>query len=205
MRKPVIISIVGVAAIAVAATAFALTNASTPAGEPKPAPTTTVTDVTAEKEPVAIVVAPGGEVPMLNGDNLPEAHETLTTLEHDETDAAHNPENKPVTAAGTRPEGVQFPTTGKFMDGATKFDADNSHVAILFSADWKSVVTDVKETMEASGFTCRTCIPFVPGPEDKKLLAPVKYILQMSDKTREVSILVSEQPGGTLASYTFQG
>ena len=204
MRKRIGI-LAGVAAITIGTGIFALMSQSSTPELDKTPQSEQIAEVPVSKKPISIVVEPGGEIPMFNGENLPEVRTPSATLSSDENDADHHPEDQPVEAPGVRPEGVEFPADGKFMDGATKFDANDSHVALMFKTDWMTVVKDVRTSMEASGFTCSICIPLVASPEDKKQFANAEYILEMSDGTREVIILVSVQPGGTLASYTFQG
>lgn len=195
------------ALVAAGGVGFALLGSNGgPEAPTKPAPVVAEPKETSPEEFV-IDVAPGESIESLNGGpELPETSPDLGSLSEDESDLLLDPEKKPASNPGVKPEGFTVPKGGELKSDASKFDGYYSHVVVLFAGDWESTVGLVRSSLESSGWTCKICMPFKAAPGiDPKFVAGIKYKLTMIKDGHEVVVVVGPAPVGSTASYNFQG
>lgn len=202
MRKPGVAIAAVVLAALIGTTAFVMLSSKDAVVEDLSGPIATL-DPTAE---VVVDVQPGVSLDVLKNQPANEPDAPLDPITGDESDLTHNPEQKPVTDPGKSPVGLILPTSGSIIEGRTKMDGYNSHIAMEFKSMWEPTVKAVRASMEKSGWTCRVCVPFQPSPDaNPDVVKNVKYMMEMANGAHVAIIVVAVTPEGSTASYTFQG
>jgi len=153
--------------------------------------------------------APGDDLAVFDTDNEPEATKPIpvpTTAK--ERERSENPE-KPVGAVSETnalPKGTKLPASGEVLEDASRLDGYNSFVALSFDLPWEKVVEELRASLEASGWECYECIPFIPGPNAPKETERFRYFLNMEkDGHKLMTIIAVMVAGNVTASLTFQG
>ena len=192
------------AALAVLLTACGSDGTPTPdqnsSSKPSASPTTSVNSTD---------IAPGDELAVFDENQEPvEVKPAPTPSTAQEKERAQNPE-KPMGAASSNaelPKGTQLPDSADVLENASRLDGYNSFVAMAFDLPWESAVEELRNAMEAAGWECYECIPFVPGPNAPKETENFRYFLNMQKDGHRVMTIIAVSPAGKVsASMTFQG
>ena len=155
------------------------------------------------------VVEPGEELTILDEASEPEESKPVPVPSTEkERESSKNPE-KPkgsISENNSLPKGVQLPVSGDVLEEASRLDGYNSFVALSFDLPWESVVEELRTSLEASGWECYECIPFIPGPNAPKETERFRYFLNMEkDGHKLMTIIAVMVAGNVTASLTFQG
>ena len=192
------------AALAVLLTACGSNGSPTPDqnsnGKPSASPTATVNSA---------YIAPGDELAVFDEDQeTAEVKPAPTPSTAQEQERSENPE-KPVGTTSSNaelPKGTQLPDSADVLENASRLDGYNSFVAMAFALPWESAVDELRDSMEAAGWECYECIPFVPGPNAPKETENFRYFLNMQKDGHRVMTVIAVSPTGKVtASMTFQG
>lgn len=154
-------------------------------------------------------IAPGDELAVFEEGQEPvkaKPVETPTTAE--DRDRSENPE-KPVgtkTSNPQLPKDTTLPDSAEFLENASRLDGYNSFVALTFDIPWEDAVAELRASLEASGWECYECIPFVAGPNAPKETDTIRYFLRMQREGHRVTTVIAVSKNGIVsASLTFQG
>ena len=154
--------------------------------------------------PEVIDILPGH--PIVGGSG--EASPAPVVMSDDETDKDHNPEPAVGSVvSGNLPAGVSIPASSDYFAPASKIDGYNSFIALEFDSGWEKATATLRASMEAGGWTCYECLPFVPLEKTSKYTNLIKYLMNMEKDGHKVTITMAERlkGSGTVASLTFQG